>query len=213
MTALLLTLVCPCHDEGGVIPAFDPATGALPLGDHRATLEAIGSRFGFTPRRRWLLKGLRAAVTAFWKAGIEDIFIDGSFCTEKPDPGDVDGYWVEPDDGVYDRVDPYWIDFEMVLVPQIRKWKWRMWADHGVEFFIHPAMRQPDGQVSGVFPAGSTRAAEGRNSGSQVRIMIKSDAQRERTAAQIEGFRQALAKVDREMTGKRAEQFGAATKV
>jgi HTH-type transcriptional regulator/antitoxin HigA len=35
--------------------------------------------------------------------------------------------------------------------------------------------------------------------------MIKSDAQRERTAAQIEGFRQALAKVDREMTGKRSE--------
>jgi HTH-type transcriptional regulator / antitoxin HigA len=34
--------------------------------------------------------------------------------------------------------------------------------------------------------------------------MIKSDAQRERTAAQIEGFRQAFAKVDREMTGKRA---------
>jgi len=20
------------------------------------------------------------------------------------------------------------------------KWKWRMWADHGVEFFIHPVM-------------------------------------------------------------------------
>jgi len=131
---------CPWHHGGGVIPAFDPATGALPPGDHRATLEEIGSRFGFTPRRRWLLKGLRTAVAAFWTAGIEDIFIDGSFCTEKPDPGDVDGYWVEPDDGVYDRVDPYWIDFEMVLVQQVRKWKWRMWADHGVEFFIHPAM-------------------------------------------------------------------------
>jgi hypothetical protein len=38
-----------------VIPAFDPATGALPPGDHRATLEEIGRRFGFTPRRRWLL--------------------------------------------------------------------------------------------------------------------------------------------------------------
>jgi hypothetical protein len=71
----------------------------------------------------------------------EDIFIDGSFCTEKLDPSDVDGYWVEPDDGVYDRIDPYWIDFEMILVPQVRKWKWRMWADQGVEFFIHPAMR------------------------------------------------------------------------
>ena len=34
--------------------------------------------------------------------------------------------------------------------------------------------------------------------------MIKSDAQRERTATQIEGFRQALAKVERDMTGKRA---------
>ena len=34
--------------------------------------------------------------------------------------------------------------------------------------------------------------------------MVKSDAQRERTAAQIAGFRDALAKVDREMTGKRA---------
>jgi HTH-type transcriptional regulator / antitoxin HigA len=34
--------------------------------------------------------------------------------------------------------------------------------------------------------------------------MIKSDAQRERTAAQIDGFRQALAKTEREMTGKRA---------
>jgi HTH-type transcriptional regulator / antitoxin HigA len=34
--------------------------------------------------------------------------------------------------------------------------------------------------------------------------MIKSDAQRERTAAQVEGFRQALIKVDREMSGRRA---------
>ena len=34
--------------------------------------------------------------------------------------------------------------------------------------------------------------------------MIKSDAQRERAAAQLDGFRLALNKVDREMTGKRA---------
>ena len=60
---------------------------------------------------------------------------------EKPDPGDVDGYWVEPDEGVYDRIDPYWIDFDLIPIPQVRKWKWRMWADHGVEFFIHPAMQ------------------------------------------------------------------------
>jgi hypothetical protein len=177
------------------IPAFDPATGAVPRSDHRATLEEIGSRFGFPPRRRWLLKGLRAAVAAFWTAGIEDIVIDGSFCTEKPDPGDVDGYWVEPDDGLYDRINPSWIDFEMVLIPQVRKWKWRMWPDHGVAFF-RPSLYvgKPDGRVSRVFPTGSWRSAWRHNSNRQVRIMIKSDAQRERTAAQIEGFGQALPK-------------------
>lgn len=86
------------------------------------------------------MKGLRAAVEAFWSAGVQEIYIDGNFCTEKPDPGDVDGYWVEPDPEVYERIDPYWIDFTPVLAEHVRKWKWRMWIDHGVEFFIHPAM-------------------------------------------------------------------------
>jgi len=124
-----------------LIPAFDSSTGALPPGNHQATLDQIAERLGFTPRRRWLLEGLSAAVKAFWAAGIQEIYLDGSFCTEKPDPGDVDGYWVEPDDGVYDRIDPYWIDFEPVLVPHARKCKWRMWVDYGVEFFIHPVMQ------------------------------------------------------------------------
>lgn len=81
-------------------------------------------------------------MTAFWAAGIEDIFIDGSFCTEKLDPGDVDGYWVEPDDAVYDRIDPHWIDFEMILVLQVRQWKWRMWADHAWSFSSLPPYAQ-----------------------------------------------------------------------
>src|ERR1035437_3805474 len=59
--------------------------------------------------------------------------------------GDFDGYWVEPDPAVYDRLDPYWADFQLILVPHVRKWKWRMWAEHGVEFFVHPAMQaSPD---------------------------------------------------------------------
>jgi hypothetical protein len=124
-----------------LIAAFDPGTGALPPGDHVAMLGEIAERFGFTPRRRWLLEGLHRAIEAFWAAGIEEIYIDGSFCTVKPDPGDVDGYWVEPDESVYDRIDPYWIDFELILVAHLRKRKSRMWVDHGVEFFIHPAMR------------------------------------------------------------------------
>jgi len=124
-----------------LIPAFDPETGALPPGDHRATLDEITKRLGFTPRRRWLLNGLRAAVPAFWAAGIREIYIDGSFCAEKPDPGDIDGYWIEPDPEVYDRIDPYWIDFELIFVSLVKKRRWRMWAEHGVEFFVHPAMQ------------------------------------------------------------------------
>lgn len=127
-----------------MIPAFDDITGGLPPGDYSATLAQVGKRLGFTPRRRWLLQGLRKAVEAFWAAGIEEIYIDGSFCTDKRDPADIDGYWVEPDPEVYDRIDPYWIDFERVLVPHLRKWKWRMWIDHGVEFFIHPTMAAGD---------------------------------------------------------------------
>jgi len=124
-----------------LIPAFDSETGALPPGDHPATLDEIADQFGFTHRRRWLLKGLRSAVAAFRAAGIREIYIDGSFCTEKPDPGDIDGYWVEPDEEVYERIDPYWIDFEEGFVPSVGRWKWRMWTEQGVEFFVHPLMR------------------------------------------------------------------------
>lgn len=128
-----------------MIPAFNPETGALPPGDHPAALPEIATCLGFTPRRRWLLEGLRTAMNAFWTAGIREVYIDGSFCTEKPDPGDIDGYWVEPDPEVYDRIDPYWIDFELVFVPLLKKQKNKMWAEHGVEFYIPPATQaRPD---------------------------------------------------------------------
>jgi hypothetical protein len=68
-------------------------------------------------------------------------------------------------------------------------------------------------RVPGVLPARSRRSTEGRNSGGQVElIMIKSDAQRERTEAQVEGFRQAIAKVDQKMTGTEPQLFDAVTK-
>jgi DNA-binding Xre family transcriptional regulator len=145
-------------------------------------------------------------VTAFWAAGIEDIFIDGSSCTEKPDPGDVDGYWVEPDNGVHDRIEPLLDRFRDDSGPASSEMEV---ADVGGSRrgVFHPSRyaRKTDGRVAGVFSARQRGPAQRLNSGSQVGIiMIKSDAQRERTAAQIEGFRQALAKVDREMTAKRA---------
>lgn len=145
-----------------MIPDFEDQTGALPPGEHLATLTEIASRLGFTPRRRWLIQGLRKAVAAFRAAGTEEIYIDGSFCTAKPDPADIDGYWVEPDERVYERIDAYWIDFELVFVPHLRKWKWRMWSEHGVEFFIHPSMSATPGAG---FPEFFRRDREGRPRG------------------------------------------------
>src|SRR5580658_10501019 len=117
-------------------------------------MEEIGSRFGFTPRRRWLFKGLRVAVAAFWAAGIEDIFIDGSFCTEKPDPGDVDGYWVEPDDDVYDRIDPY-LDRLRNDSRAARTEVETADVDGSRCRILHSSRHagESDGRVSGVFPA------------------------------------------------------------
>ena len=54
--------------------------------------------------------------------------------------------------------------------------------------------------------ADSRGAASRRHPSVEVgEVMIKSDAQRERTVAQIEGFRRALAKVAEEKTGKRSD--------
>ena len=80
------SLDCSCDDDGdSLIPAFTP----LLVHCLRATIgrhwEEVAKRFGFTPRRLWLLKGLSTAVEAFRAAAIKEIYIDGSFCTDKPD--------------------------------------------------------------------------------------------------------------------------------
>lgn len=153
-----------------MIPDFDPETGALPPGDYEASLIEITNKLGFSPRRRWLLKGLREALRAFRGAGIQEIYIDGSFCSEKPDPGDIDGYWVEPDHDVYERLDPYWTDFNPIFAPNMRRFKCRMWVDHGLEFFIHPAMHA-SGDVG--FPDFFRQDRDGRPRGV---IQIKGNA-------------------------------------
>jgi len=71
---------------------------------------------------------------------------------------------------VYDRVDPYWIDFTPVFVQSAGKWRWRMRADHGVEFFIHPAMQATAEEG---FPEFFRRDRTGRSRG--VIRVIRSD--------------------------------------
>lgn len=67
-------------------------------------------RFGGSPRRLELLQGLRGALAALGAAGCRTAYVDGSFVTAKPEPGDFDVCW-EVADVSADALDPVLLDF------------------------------------------------------------------------------------------------------
>jgi hypothetical protein len=65
--------------------------GFLPPGLHLAELDVIEERFGkSTPRRKELFERLRMFVELAQHCGALRMFVNGSFVTAKPEPGDVD---------------------------------------------------------------------------------------------------------------------------
>lgn len=95
-----------------MIPAFDEG-GNLPPGVHEADWDEIAQRFGWTSRRRELLAGLKAALEPLREAGCRRIFVNGSFVTDKDEPGDIDVAW-DPTDVDVARLldlDPVFGDF------------------------------------------------------------------------------------------------------
>jgi Family of unknown function (DUF6932) len=80
------------------IPALN-RDGLLPPGVHRATLEEIVYVFcTSTPTRRALEAPLRELVATAQDARATGLFLDGSFVSEKSDPGDIDAVIVLPND-------------------------------------------------------------------------------------------------------------------
>ncbi len=92
-----------------MIPSFEP-TGKLPPGIYWVTWKELESKLGFTPRRVRLLAGLKQALALLKSAGCRSVYLDGSFVTAKPQPGDFDACWgienVDPD-----KLDPVFLDF------------------------------------------------------------------------------------------------------
>lgn len=84
--------------------------GFLPPGIHSADWPDFVQRFGMTERRRQLLAGMARALAALQEAGCALVYLDGSFVTAKPEPGDFDACWsvagVAPD-----LLDPVLLDF------------------------------------------------------------------------------------------------------
>jgi hypothetical protein len=97
-----------------VIPDFVDIGGlwkVLPPGVHNATLEDVETRFATSEHRKRLFSGFKEGVLALHKAGCRKIFLDGSFVTEKPIPGDFDACWDYT--GVDDtKLDPVFVDFD-----------------------------------------------------------------------------------------------------
>lgn len=93
-----------------MIPAFN-SDGNLPPGVHWSTWTKFVERFGTTPHRQHLLKGLKSAIDSLSKAGCQVIYIDGSFVTKKENPNDFDGCWdikgVDPE-----LLDPILLDLD-----------------------------------------------------------------------------------------------------
>ena len=105
-----------------MIPAFRRLTGCLPVGVHDATWEEVSERLGDTPKRKMLLAGLRDACIAIRIAGGSHLYLDGSFVTNKRNPGDWDGCYSEV--GINSSLlDPVLLDFSNKRAAQQAKFK------------------------------------------------------------------------------------------
>jgi hypothetical protein len=119
-----------------MIPPFEPSTGLLPAGVHGSTWEELVARFGWTPHRLTLLAGLKAALDALRAAGCRRAYVDGSFVTAKPDPGDFDACWET------DGVDPSLLDPVLVTFDPYRR---TQKVKYGGELFFADALADPAG--------------------------------------------------------------------
>jgi len=75
-----------------MIPAFD-TDGNLPQGVHETTWDLFTDRFGRTPHRQRLVRGLEAGLAILGLAGCRRVYVDGSFVTSKLVPNDYDAAW------------------------------------------------------------------------------------------------------------------------
>ena len=82
----------------------------LPAGMHQTSLEEVKSRFAINNHRRKLFIGLISACKSLKYSGVDLLYLDGSFVTEKPVPSDYDACW---DTSNVDRelLNPVFLDF------------------------------------------------------------------------------------------------------
>ena len=98
------------------------ASDFLPPGIHTAEWIDVVDRFGFSPRRLWLLDGLRSALLELARVGCEQVYLDGSFVTSKAVPGDYDLCW-ELTNVRLRELDPVFFDLRAPRAQQRAKYR------------------------------------------------------------------------------------------
>jgi hypothetical protein len=98
----------------------------LPPGIHDATLKEVKTQFATNPNRERLFDGFARGLAMLQNAGSQEVLLDGSFVTEKPNPGDFDCCWNVIGVDVL-KLDPVFLDFVDGRAAQKKK--------YGGEFF------------------------------------------------------------------------------
>lgn len=94
----------------------------LPPGVHPATLDEVEAAFATNQLRRQLFAGLVDAAGRLRAAGCSTIYLDGSYVTGKPRPGDYDCCW-DPGGVSHGKLDPVFLDFKNGRAAQKRALK------------------------------------------------------------------------------------------
>lgn len=109
-----------------MIPVLVDLAGApwkvLPQGIHLATLDEIRNAFAINPRRRLLFTGLVLGAKALAVAGCQCLYLDGSYVTANPAPGDYDVCW-EPAGVNRFKLDSVFFDMSNKRAAQKAKFK------------------------------------------------------------------------------------------
>jgi hypothetical protein len=97
-----------------MIPDLIPLSGSpwpvLPSGVNATTLQGVATTFVINTWRRELFDGLVLACAKLRSAGCPTVYIDGSYVTGKPRPGDFDACW-DPSGVDPAKLDPVFLDF------------------------------------------------------------------------------------------------------
>lgn len=99
----------------------------LKAGIHSLTLEQVEELFCSNGHRKKLFNRAVRGIKNLISAGVEEIYIDGSFVSDKEFPEDIDGCWMPNSAVDSKKIDPVLLDFSNS--------REKMKTKYGVDFF------------------------------------------------------------------------------